>query len=74
MWVPDGKQVENDFLGKLVPTEVLFAFEEPHTFVCSDRDGNPLLASGRHTIRRGRRSLSLSLTDQGHGSGSTSTE
>jgi hypothetical protein len=50
MWVPDGKQVENDSLGKLVPTEVLFEFEEPLTFVCRDRDGNPLLA---HSISAG---------------------
>jgi hypothetical protein len=44
MWAPDGKQIESNSLGDLRPTEVLFEFEEPLTFVCRDREGQMLLA------------------------------
>jgi hypothetical protein len=36
--------IEKDSLGALVPTETLFEFEEPLTFVCRDRDEQMLLA------------------------------
>ena len=44
MWEPEGKQIGKDSLGKLIPTDVLFEFEEPLTFVCLDGDGQPMLA------------------------------
>jgi hypothetical protein len=44
MWAPEGKRIENDSLGGLAPTEVLFELGEPLTFVCREIDGNPLLA------------------------------
>ena len=44
MWEPDGKKIDTALLGELHPEEVLFAFEEPLTFTCRDRDGQMLLA------------------------------
>ena len=44
MWAPEGKPIDKKILGTLVPTEVLFEFEEPLTFVCQDPEGQLLLA------------------------------
>lgn len=44
MWIANGKSLGQDSLGALSPTEVLFEFEEPLTFVCHDRDEQMLLA------------------------------
>ncbi len=44
MWEPNGKEIDTSALGDLHPEEVLFAFEEPLTFTCRDRDGQMLLA------------------------------
>jgi hypothetical protein len=44
MWIPEGKQIEKASLGDLTPSEVLFEFEQPLTFVCRDSDGQLLLA------------------------------
>ena len=43
MWSPEGKLIAKDSLGALTLIEVLFEFEEPLTFVCLDREGQPLL-------------------------------
>ena len=64
MWVPDGKQIANDSLGDLVPVEVLFEFEEPLTFVASDRDGQPLLVHSLCSEDAVSRYL-IAVTDQG---------
>lgn len=44
MWEPEGKRQVESALGDLKPEEILFEFEEPLTFVCSDSDGQKLLA------------------------------
>jgi len=44
MWAPEGKPIDKKTLGALAPTEVLFEFEEPLTFVCQDPEGQLLLA------------------------------
>jgi hypothetical protein len=44
MWVPEGTEIEKASLGEINPTEVLFEFEQPLTFVCRDRDGQLMLA------------------------------
>jgi hypothetical protein len=43
MWVPEGKQIDKGSLGRLIPTEILFEFEMPLTFVCRDPDGQLIL-------------------------------
>ena len=63
MWVPGGKQIANDSLGDLRPVEVLFEFEEPLTFVCNDRDGQPLLAQSL-CAEGGLSRYLVSVTDQ----------
>ena len=44
MWAPKGRQIEKSALGDLYPTEILFEFEEPLTYVCYDRERQMLLA------------------------------
>jgi hypothetical protein len=44
MWTPEGRETSAEALPSLAPTEVLFEYEEPLTFVCPDRDGQWLLA------------------------------
>jgi hypothetical protein len=64
MWVPEGKTIEKDSLGALIPTEVLFEFEEPLTFVCRERDEQMLLAHSLWAGAGGSRYL-VAVTDPG---------
>lgn len=43
MWIPEGQPIAPDTLGALVPTEVLFEYEEPLTYVSEDPGGGLLL-------------------------------
>jgi hypothetical protein len=54
--------LEKDALGAIAPTEILFEFEEPLTFLCRDRDGGLLLAHSL-SAEPGRSRYLVSISD-----------